>query len=134
MSAPPLLGLGVDQGGDGRITAQLFQAAAPSRPDAPSRDAQSRADLGGRHRRVLDEQGDQLPGARGQVRKRLTQRGVTLRLEQLRLRDPCHLIRDVCGVQPMSGSLLFPRRAQDPAAFPLGGGSEPAGKRGRIAK
>ena len=39
-------GLGVDQGGDGRITAQLFQAAAPSRPDASGRPAAG--GLGGR--------------------------------------------------------------------------------------
>ncbi len=34
----------------------------------------------------------------------------------------------------MPGSLLVPCCAQDPAAFPLGGGGEPAGKRGRIAQ
>ena len=47
------------QRSDGRIAAQLLQAAAAGRPDAPDRDTQLGADLGVRHRRVLDQHGDQ---------------------------------------------------------------------------
>ena len=64
-------GVGVDQRGDGRVAAQLGQAAAPVRADAAGRDAQPGADLGIRHGRVLGEQGDQLLAAGRQVRERL---------------------------------------------------------------
>jgi hypothetical protein len=58
-------------------------------PDAPGRAAQLGADLGVRHRRVLDEQGDELLGAaRGQARERLPQHRVALGPEQLRFRRP----------------------------------------------
>jgi len=51
--------LGVDQGGDRRIAAQLLHAAAAAGPDAPDGDAQPGADLGVREGRVFEEQGDQ---------------------------------------------------------------------------
>jgi hypothetical protein len=54
------LGFGSDEYGDGRVLAQLVQAAAAGRPDAADRDAQPGADLGVRHRRVSGEHGDQL--------------------------------------------------------------------------
>src|SRR5215831_11358134 len=45
-------GLGVDEGGDGGVVAQLVEAAAAAGPDAADRDAQLGADLGVRQRRV----------------------------------------------------------------------------------
>ena len=66
--------VGVDQRGDGRVMAELVQAAAAARADASDRNAQLGADLGVRYGRVCDEQGDQLLAARGQIRERLAQR------------------------------------------------------------
>ena len=75
----------VDQGGDGRMAAQLVQTAAAGGPDAPHRDAKPGTDLGVRNRRVLDQQQDQLLVARRQVPERLAQRGVPLGRQQLLL-------------------------------------------------
>ena len=90
------------------MAAQLFEAAATDRPDAPDRDAQLGADLGVRQWGVLDEQGDQLLRFGGQLRKRIAQRGMALRPEQLRFRYPGPLVRDVRSVRRLSGNLLFP--------------------------
>jgi predicted ATPase/DNA-binding CsgD family transcriptional regulator len=49
------LGAGVDQCGDGWVTAQLVQAAAAARPDAADRDAQPGTDLRIRQRRIVNE-------------------------------------------------------------------------------
>jgi hypothetical protein len=86
-----------------------------------------------RHRRVLDEHGDQLLAVWGQVRERFAQRGVALRHEQFVLRHPGLLVRDVLGIQRMSERTLSLRRTQDPPAFPLGRSGEPAGECGRVA-
>src|SRR2546429_4333948 len=72
------LGVGVDQRGEGRVAAQLVQAAAAARPDAAGRDAQPGADLRIRQRRIFDEQGEQMLAARGQLPERLTQGRVPL--------------------------------------------------------
>src|SRR4029077_15034592 len=47
---------GVYQGGDGRVAAQLVQAAGAAGADAAGRDAQRGADLGIGQRRVFQEQ------------------------------------------------------------------------------
>jgi hypothetical protein len=74
--------MGGDQGGDGRVAAQLLQAAAAGGPDAPDRDAEPGADLDVGDRRVLDEDGEQLLAAGGQGRERLAQRRVALGRQQ----------------------------------------------------
>jgi len=76
-------GLGVDQGSDGRVAAQPLQAPSATGPDAPGRDAQPRADLGIRDRRVCDEQGEQLLAAEGQPGNCVTQHGLLLGHEQV---------------------------------------------------
>src|SRR6266568_2080622 len=129
----PIRSLDVDQGGDCRMAAQLLQAAGTMGPDAADRDAQLDADLGVRHRRILDEQCDQPPGVRVQLRKRLAQRGRTLGSEQFRLHRPCHRVGYPCVVLPVIRSLPLLCRTQDPATFPAGGGGEPAGKCGWLA-
>src|SRR5690348_17120008 len=51
---------GIDQRCDCRMAAQFVQTPATGGPDAANRDAQFGADLGIRHRRILDEHADQL--------------------------------------------------------------------------
>jgi hypothetical protein len=53
-SIPRTWGFGIDQRSDCRIAAQSQQAAAAGGPDARGRNAELGADLGMRHRRVLD--------------------------------------------------------------------------------
>jgi hypothetical protein len=72
------LAVGVDQGSDRRIAAQLVQAAAAAWPDASDRDAQPGADLGVRHGRVFGEQGDQPLAPGSQPGERLAERRVPL--------------------------------------------------------
>jgi len=60
-------GVGVDQGGEGRVGAQLVEAAATQGPDAADRDTEGGADLGVGHGRVGGEQGEQLLGAGREV-------------------------------------------------------------------
>jgi hypothetical protein len=74
--------LGADQGGDGRVAAQLVQASAAGGPDAPDGDAEARADLGIGQRRVLDQQREQLLAAGGQAGKSLAQRRAALGRQQ----------------------------------------------------
>jgi hypothetical protein len=57
---------------------------------------------------------------------------VALGDDQLMMGDPGLLVRDVLGGQHIARSLRFPRCSQDPAAFTLGGGGEPAMRRGQI--
>ena len=90
--------VGVDQGGDDRVAAQLAQAAAASGPDAADRDAQPGTDLGVRHGRVLDQHEDQSPAGWRQVLERLAQCGVALGCQQLLLGRPGLLIRDGLSV------------------------------------
>src|SRR5689334_1747677 len=115
------------------MAAQLLQAAGTMGSDAADRDSQLDADLGVRHRRILDERCDQLPGVRGQLRKRLAQSRGTLGSEQFRIHRPCHRVDYPCVVLPVVRSVLLLCRTQDPATFPAGSGGEPAGKCGWLA-
>ncbi len=77
--------VGIDQGSDSRVAAQLVQAAAAGRPDTADRDTQPGADLGIGHGQVLKQQGDQpLTGGR-QGRERFAQRYVAFGRQQLLL-------------------------------------------------
>jgi hypothetical protein len=116
------------------MAAQLVQAAAAGGPDAAGRDTQLGADLGVRHGRVFDEQGDQLLAGGGQVGERLAQRCVALGDEQFMFGHPGLVGGDVLRVQHVPARLCPARLAQDPEAFAPGGGGEPARKRGRIAE
>jgi hypothetical protein len=60
-------------------------------------------------------------------------RCVTFRQHQFLFRHRGLFIRDVRGVQHLPKILRPSRGAQDPAAFPLGGGGQPARKSGRVA-
>jgi hypothetical protein len=115
------------------VAAQLVQAAAAGRPDAADGDAQPGADLGVGHGRVLDQQADQLPARWRQIAERCAQRRVALSRQQLLLRRPGSLIGDGFGVRAMPGGQRPGHRTQDPQAFSLGHGGQPAGERGRIA-
>src|SRR5262245_36802686 len=112
--------------------AQFFEAAAAAGPDASDRDAQPGAYLRIRHRRVLDEHAHQLLAFRRQVRESLAQRRVALRHPQFMVDHPGLRVRDNLDFQHMPERLRAARRAPGPAAFPLGGGGQPARKCGRI--
>jgi hypothetical protein len=94
---------GVDQRGDGRVTAQPVQAAGAARPDAADSDAQLGTDLRIGHGRVFDQQGDQLPTAGGQVGERLAQRDMALGRQHLLLGCPGVFIGEEVGVQHRPG-------------------------------
>jgi hypothetical protein len=111
-------GFVVDQRGDGRVAAQLVQAAAACRSDTADRDAQPGADLGIWHRWVFDEHGNQLLAGRGQVGERLAQCRVALRHQQLLLSRPGLLVGDVLGAEQLPGRLRSARRIQDPVRIP----------------
>src|SRR5262249_14600507 len=127
-------GPSVDQCGDCRIAAQLFQTAVAVLPDARGRDAQLGADLGVWCRRVLDEHGDQPPAVCRQMRKCLAQCRVALGHEQLLLCYPGLLGADVRGFWQLPGTRRLVRGGPDPVAFLLAGGGEPACQRRRITK
>jgi hypothetical protein len=73
---------GVDEGGDGWVTAQLVQAAAAGGPDAADRGAQPGADIGVGQGRVLEQQEDQLLAGGRQVAECLAQRARSWGLEK----------------------------------------------------
>jgi hypothetical protein len=95
------------------LVAQPLQAAAAVRPDAPGWDAQLGADLGVRHGRVLDEQGDQPMTFWGQVGEGCAQCGVELRQKQLLLGYPGLPVGPPSAEQrrPLSGTSLVGRFA-----------------------
>src|ERR1700722_9983052 len=114
-------GLRGDQRRDGRVLAHPVQAAAAGRADAADRYAQPGADLGVGHRRVGDEQGDQLLAVRGKLGDGLAQRRLAFGREQFLLgRGP--LVPDVPGVERVGQ-----RVALDALALPAGGGADPPG-------
>jgi hypothetical protein len=121
---------GVYQRGNGRMAAQFFQAAGAGWPDAADRDAQPGADLGIGNRRVLDEQGNQLPAEGIQCAERLAQRGVALGLQQLLVGRPGQLIREILNVKHIGNRARSARAAHEPAAFPPGRGSQPGSAAG----
>jgi hypothetical protein len=67
---------GIDQGSNGRVAAQLVQAAATAGADAPDGDAQLSADLVVWHRGVFDQEREQPLAVWRQVGEGLAQRGV----------------------------------------------------------
>ena len=79
--------------------AELVQAAAAVRPDAADGDAKPGADLGVRHRRIFDQQGDQLLVTGRQVRERLAERRVSLGCQQPLLDRFGLAVRDILGVR-----------------------------------
>jgi len=119
---------GVDQGCDGRVAAQLVQAAAAQRADAADRDDEGGADLGVGHGRVVDEQGDQLLVVRRQAGERLAQRGVPLGGQQFLFGVLGLVVSDVVGVRRQRGSLGAVR------AFAPSGGGQPPRQGGRVAE
>jgi hypothetical protein len=114
------------------MAAQSLQAAATTAGDAAGWDAQPGADLSIRYRWLLDEHRDELLAVWRQLAECLTQRSVTLDAEQVRLWCYGARSRRIQGTQWMPVGLL-PGRAQYPAAFPPGGGGDPARKRSLIA-
>ena len=124
---------GVDQRGDGRVTAQLVQAAAAGRADAPGSDAQPGADLGVRLGRV----GESMAISRWQQEGRCLSASRSAALRSA-ASSSCSAITArssgmLLGVQHVPGCLRS-ARAQTPGAFSPGRGGEPAGKRSRIAE
>ena len=83
--------------------------------------------------RVVDEQGEQLLAARGQLPERLAKGSVPFGREQVLLGCLGVIVGDGLGGQRMPGAAGSPGRAQDAAAFAPGGGRQPAGKRGWVA-
>jgi hypothetical protein len=126
-------GFVVDQGGDCRMAAEPGQAAAAGGPNAADRDAQPGADLGVRHGRVRDKQGNQLLAALRQIGECLAQRSVAFCQQQLILGPPALGVWDGRGIWHRAGSARIPCCARGPAAFVPGRGGEPAPKRGRFA-
>jgi hypothetical protein len=110
----------VDQRCDGRVAAQLVQAAAAVGANAADRDAEPDIDLGIRRGRILGEQGDQLLAAGWQLRERLAQGCVALGREQLLLGRLGVIVRDALGVRRIAGIACSRRGAQDAVAFPPG--------------
>ncbi len=125
--------VGVDQGSDGRVAAELVHVAAAGGPDAADGDTEPDADLGVGHGRVLKQQGDQLLAGGRQSGERLAQRGVALGRQQLLLGRPGLVIGDVLDIGHIPGRHTSLRRAQDLEALPAGHGDEPARKGGRVA-
>src|SRR6185437_14973029 len=103
--------------GDGRVAVQFVQAAAAAGPDAADRDAQPGADLGVGHRRVFDEQGDQLLAAWRQVAERFAQRSVALGDEQLLLGHSGLYVGDVLDLWRKRGGPRAACRTHGPGAF-----------------
>jgi len=100
------------------VAAQLVQAAAAARPGAAGRDAQPGADLGIRQRRILDEQGEQLLAARGQLPECLPQGGVPLGREQVLPGCLGVIVGDGPGGQRIPGVARAPGRARGPGSRP----------------
>src|SRR5215467_2802631 len=124
----------VQEVGERLATAQLGQAACATRPDSAYWNSKGLAYLGVGHRRFLHEQQQQLTARERQLAEGDEQRPVPLSLDDLffdhsrRRKRGRHLIG-----QPLAPALKALIYAQQPQAFPLGGGCQPAGKGVRFA-
>ena len=81
---------------------------------------------------MLDEHGDQLLAAEGQVQERLAKRRAGLGRQQVMLGGPGLLIGDGLRMRHRPGRAGWLRRARGPPAFPPGRGGQPAGQRRRL--
>src|SRR5215472_4041423 len=125
---------GLQQGGERRIAAHLGQASCAARSDSAYWNPKPPADLGIRHRWLLHEHRQQLAAGREQLIEGQRQHTVPFRCDDLffdlyRLCGRHHLIG-----QPFVASVSLTVYPQNPQAFPLGGGSQPAGKSRGLAK
>src|SRR5437660_889035 len=127
-------GFVVDQGSDGRVAAQPVQAPSAVGSDAPGRDAQPRADLGIRYRRVCDGQGEQLLAGGGQPGNCVAQSGLLLGHEQVLLDWGGLGVREACGDQDLLARAPPTRGVEHASAFAPCRGGQPARQRSRIAQ
>src|SRR5215467_5815266 len=125
---------GLQQGGQRRTPAHLGQAPCTARSDSAYRNTKPLADLGIRHRRLLHEHRQQLAAGREQLIEGQRQHTGPFRCDDLffdlyRLCGRHHLIG-----QPFVAAVSLTVYPQDPQAFPLGSGGQPAGKSRGLAK
>jgi len=124
----------VKQGSDCRVTTQPVEAAAAGRSYAPDRHAQPGTDLGVRHWRVGNKQGEQSLAAGGKAGERLPQCGVALGREQFVVGCLGEPVWNALEVVHLLGCRVPTVGALDPEALTPGGGAEPATQRGRLAE
>src|SRR5215472_19056080 len=125
---------GLQQGGERRRAAHLGQASCATRPDSADWNPEPPADLGIRYRWFLHEHRQQLAAGWGQLTEGQRQHAVPFRCDDLffdlyRLCCRHHLVG-----QSFVAAVSLTVYPQNPQAFPLGGGGQPAGKSRGLAK
>ena len=123
---------GVDQRRDGRVAADLVQAAATVGPMLPTGIASvaliSAYGTGGSAVSMATSRWHSV-----EMGVRLAQRRMALGREHFLLGEVDLLIRDFLGVERVDGCVRSACRAHETPALPPGGGSEPSGQRGQLA-
>src|SRR5260370_13765143 len=125
---------GFQQGGERRTAAHLGQTSGATRTDSSYRNPKPLADLGIRHWWLLHEHRQQLSAGQGQLIQGQTQHTVPFRCDDLFL-DLYRLCRgDHLVGQSFVATVSLTIYPQNPQAFPLGGGGEPARKSRGLSK